>query len=151
MAVSRRTEVLRTTSAVWLGYASVLADGNLINEISIETMNAPSAKVIDAADTVDARAADSAGHVVTAPDWLAMNLDDDVAILESRISRKRSFAPPPHEREISRIEQCGEQGSQKVELVPDGAFWIGPVIYRVRDRTVEQDRHAQTKTEHLNG
>jgi hypothetical protein len=151
MAVSRRTEVLRTTSAVWLGYASVLVDGNLINEISIETMNAPSAKVIDAADTVDARAADSAGHVVTAPDWLAMNLDDDVAILESRISRKRSFAPPPHEREISRIEQCGEQGSQKVELVPDGAFWIGPVIYRVRDRTVEQDRHAQTKTEHLNG
>ena len=137
MAVSRRTEVLRTTSAVWLGYASVLVDGNLINEISIETMNAPSAKVIDAADTVDARAADSAGHVVTAPDWLATNLDDDVAILESRISRKRSFAPPPHEREISRIEQCGEQGSQKVELVPDGAFWIGPFVYRAGDRTVE--------------
>lgn len=129
----------------------MLVDVNLIKEVSIETMNAPGAKVIDAADAVDARAADSPGHVVTAPDWVAMNLDDDVAILQSRISRKRSFAAPPHESEISRIEQCGEQGSQEVELVPDGAFWIGPVIYRVRDRTIEQDRHAQTKTDHLNG
>ena len=86
----------------------MLVDVNLIKEVSIETMNAPGAKVIDAADAVDARAADSPGHVVTAPDWVAMNLDDGVAIPRSRISRKRSFAAPPHESEISRIEQCGE-------------------------------------------